>query len=800
MALTHVAQTFNADPFLRVTQYDTVAKTAEITTLDPLIVARPSVVKFTKDQGGLLVVTDRVAAGVKVMDASPATTRLVMSKNGKVLAEECGSSGINLYVFVGTGFKKVNTLVAPDYEIVGIGELGDYVVLYKSGVSCKIFKRFASSFVEDHEFTTGSSGGGIVSHAFLAKDVILYRTTASGNIRQKTVYGYADSALYTAGASISLIPTDNWCYKSGSGEVVVGLTQGTGGNLPYLLSFKRQVGGTYLHVSSAVLDSSRTHFGKPVINTTEDRVLQISVLSGTTMKVLQYLLGTGGALTASTILTATSNNWTSGFSGFLEVPPVNPNNRIILVCNGTIKALPWSGSSYSIPSPGSAVSPADAKAFVAWTHSDASGSQMAVKVGSTIVPWGMTQASDTVSTTSQEFDAYDPDFPIAGGSGLTGFAASSDGVVVGYVHNGLGSATLYAGTADSVSPLGTYISYYERTAADWELAGLGEHPAGYSVKNVAFRGVDGSAVSYFLTNGPDDAIEGRYVYDGSDGSDRIFELTGQVVDAALTNTFLEYGWDDYFVATYDYSDARPSTMKLYQFGSLAMDFSEKDSIDIVFGPVTLTNCWDIIVANGPLANPFTLYKRDGDEIVTQEPLSIEWFEHYGTIVDMVSLDDCTGFIVVTDENIVIVVDIPPVEEGEERPESEIVDIIELFPPIDEELVDPAEPPPEEEQPEEPPEEIELDPITGQLVVTYPPNPQGPAPGQEGEPGQPSAPVYPPIPVPIGNPAAYPPGTVIPPPPGIPNPPQLVTNPIEGGGSLTLIARTARVSLNIAYER
>lgn len=810
MALTHIGQTFNADPFLKVTQYDTVAKTAALTTFDPLIVARPSVVKFTKDQEGLLVVTDRIPAGVKVIQESPATTYLRMSKNGRTVVETIGASGFNIYGLVGASYVLKGAAICAGYDFAGMTDDGTTIVFSKPGVggSCRIYKRFGSAYILDHEFAVDT-----LTYAALFGERVFYATAySSAPVRQLNIFGYADTALY-GGGSYNFIPNIRAANISPSGKFVVHWIRRTSDNRPCLMILTRNaVTGDYANTAIYVEPSStrQIHSTSLVINSTEDRVLAISYESGTPVELHQFLLGTSGTLTFHREDDISSGNVSTGITTYMMVPPNNPGNVVILRMNGVSRTLGWTGSQYSVVTgfggfPGLYYYPLDG-----WVYSTGSGFAFAAKQDTNFsVPsdgdvelWnGSSTGAGTVTNTT-DFPEYDEDFPVAGGSSLQWFVTNEDGSLVAYVHSGSGTSTLYGGTTETVSPLGTYVSYYERSGTSWTLAGIGEHPEGYTVKNVAFRGEDGNAVSYFLTNGPDDSVEGRYVYDGSNGSERIFELKGEVLDTALQSTFLEYGWDDYFVATYDYSDARPSTLKLYQFDDLGMTFTEKDSIEIVFGPVTLTNCWDIIVANGPLSNPFTLYKREGDEIVTQAPLAIEWFEEYGTITDMVALEDCTGFIVVTDENKVIVIEVPPVdpENPEEPRETEPKDIIELFPEPDEDLVDPAEPVEEHDQPEEPPEEIELDPETGQLVVTYPPNPNQPAPGQEGQPGQPSAPVYPPLPVNMGKPGEYPPGSVPPSPPGIPDPTQMVTNPTEGGGSIRVIARTARVSVNFAFER
>lgn len=803
MALTHIGQTFNADPFLNVTQYDTVAKTAVLTSFDPPVVARPSVVKFTKDQNGLLLVTDRIPAGVKVIQESPSTGNngLAMSADGRTLVEAVTlSGGFNVYRRQGSSFKKVNNLLDPTYSFVGVSDDGAYFVLWRYDFGIKIYKWFGSSFIADPEFAVG-----VARACVLVGDRVLYETSASTTlVTQRAVYGGAEATFINTGNNF--VPGLTNISVSNSKQLVAARMTNPSTGRTHMYMFKKDAGtGHYVNTGNHLATDDRIiPTGMFCINDTDEILLAVTYESGTRYRLRQWIISSAGAISLHSDLDITTTNQSSFSIGFIKAPPGHATNEVYMCANGIGRALMLDGATYGMPFPGSAnMTPSG---FACWLGEDSGDSDWNVVTyaGSGGPNFQLyTATSEFIANPPQNFPEYDVNFPVAGGlNALTAFTASLDGAFVAYVHDDSGVQTLYAGSRDNVSPLGTYITYYDRSGTTWEAVGVGEHEAGFTVRNVVFRGVDGNAVSYFLSSGPDDAVEGRYVYDGSNGTNRIFELKGEVLDPALQSTFIEFGWDDYFVATYDYSDARPSALKLYQFTDLGMAFTEKDSLDIVYGPVTLTNCWDIIVANGPLSNPFTLYKRDGDTIVTQAPLSIQWFEEYGTITDMVALEDCTGFIVVTDENKVIVIEVPPVdpENPEEPRETEPKDIIDLFPEPEEDLVDPSEPVEEQEQPVEPPEEIELDPETGQLVVTYPPNPNQPAPGQEGQPGQPSAPVYPPLPVPMGKPGEYPPGTVPPPPPGVPNPPQMVTNPAEGGGELYVIARTARVSVNFAFER
>ena len=800
MALTHIAQAFSADPFLKVTQYDTEAFTATPMTFDPQIVARPSEVRFTVDQDGLLVVTDRVAAGVKVLEENPSTTNIVMSRDGSIFVEQT-AAGSNVYRRNGNSYRKVNSLLDPGYTVSGVSDDGSFFVLHRGLVSgsVKVYKRFGSSFAMDDEFAVGD----LYVAPFVVNNHIFYQLLSAPLItRQHQVFGGADAAVF--GNSNYL--AGRWMVKSNDGMRVAMRMQLASNNRTQIVALRYNPATDMYVTGSApavfandrIVPAANSYNLMMCFSPDNSVLLAVTHQSGTPYRLVQWAVIDTGTWPITSDVQLSAGNQSSWTAGFLEAPPYsNPDSKIALNANGIGRYMSKVGDIYEVSSGSFNMDPS---IFHGWLGSAASDpillSRASSGGSSPLVPYVL--AGDTITSTSAiPMPEYDDNFP-TNGVGIGSFGASEDGSVVAYTHSETGTNTLYAGNRENVSPLGTYVSYYERNGTAWILAGMGDHPAGFSVKNIAFRGDVGDAVSYFLTSGPDDAIEGRYVYDGSDGAMRLFDLTGEVTDPALANNFMNYGWDDYFVSTFQYSDSRPAALKLYQFTGLDMKFVERDSEDIVFGPVALTNCWDIIVANGPLSNPFTLYKRVGNEIVQQPPFNIEWFEQYGNIVDMVALDDCTGFIVVTDEHEVIVVELGPEdEEDPEKPrEGEIKDSVELFPDVPPDMYDPNDPVNQPPKPSQPPSGISYNPNTGEVSVSYPPNPSQPGTGQGGLPGSPSAPIYPPTPWPV-DPSKYPPGTVPPNPPGQPPPTNMET---EDGESIRVIARTARVSVNVAFER
>lgn len=819
MADLYSSKTFAAAPFLAVTHYDSTGTPAPaVVTLNPAIVARPSVIKFTKDQKSFATVTDKIfVSPVQDLGADDAgatnLSAILMSDNGLTVTLFNAFSSpqhTDVYLRVKGKYSKVNNDITTA-QVLAISPDGTFfVTMGATNGSFNVYRLFAGVFVLDKTIIGVSNWGVIIT----SNNRMIYAHGTTGNLMQCNLAGgYTETIILAQVGGITRGYTIQG-KQSPSGKFVLITSRGRSlvdgsatGNIN-LLTLLRGAGGNYTLAATLILGVSSSAITVPRFDATENVIIFLTKLgTGSTFVWNQYSVAAGGTLTLVNSASVDPATTAAGLGLVLSPPTmqhvaadgddlyndmliaiVGPQHLYRLRFNNTTKRYSLiAGAAFTMTGTIYWDSVGVSNIWTSDTSFITQGSPSATTLDAQHVGVNTLGHWKAIAV-----PLFDPALLIAD---MYAFAMSADYQWVFYIRDGDADGTnhIFGGHVSGVSEVGTWVSLYTKTLTGFDQAFEPLHyPAGYDVKNVGFRTPAGTALNLLMLGGTDPALHGRYMADTIDGTPKLVE-SGKDLSATLVNSYLDFGPDEYFAATHDYS-AGDSKLKLFKFSSAAMDFVEMFSISVTFGPLTISNCWDVIIANGDSSNPFTLYKRVGDTLVLQDIPAMDWPDGLGTAVGLVAMEDCSGFTVVTDEGKVIVIEIPepdPEHPEDPLPPPEIKDVIDLFPLPDPELLDPAEPVPVPQIPVITPV-IEI--IDGQIIITYPPDPKVPLDPLDPDPLKPSPPIITPSPIQI-VPTQKPPL-----PPTIPPPLPVGQGSGTAGVGLKDPIRGPMASVNISYER
>lgn len=198
---------------------------------------------------------------------------------------------------------------------------------------------------------------------------------------------------------------------------------------------------------------------------------------------------------------------------------------------------------------------------------------------------------------------------------------------------------------------GTFVSIYHResTAPEFKEVAFIAHPEDTRIEGFTFS-INAAYFSYHAFNAPGETegTEGRHIYGIQEGEVHRIAVDHQ---ADMLKSFAAFSpHENYMVATYRRSGA-DNDIVLYKLDGIT-SADEVDREVVPFGPVDFSTCEDIIVAHGG-ENPFTIYFRDEDEMVLQPFPPIEWGRE-GLILDLAVLPDCSGFVVLLPDEIVVI--------------------------------------------------------------------------------------------------------------------------------------------------
>lgn len=225
---------------------------------------------------------------------------------------------------------------------------------------------------------------------------------------------------------------------------------------------------------------------------------------------------------------------------------------------------------------------------------------------------------------------------------------------------------------DATKVAGTFTTVLEAFEERFQEIGYHLLPENTDIADLVFS-VEGTALAFHATNADTpEAVNGRYILDTST---TVVER-GREIDAEMLRSRFAFSPTNplaYFAAAYD-NGAVPSELELYKFAPGQASYAKTDTDPTLYGPVSFSNCDDVLVAHGLEEAPFSFFKREGDLLVEQPSPPMDWSE-FGEVIDIEFLPDCSGFVVVTPDKIVVV----ELEEGlvpdPENPGQEVPGVI-----------------------------------------------------------------------------------------------------------------------------